>query len=98
MKTIPQEFRDFLMRAVISHPVITATRLRHMMILRWMLWQEGNKQNALPGYAWCPVDCGKGYPHGWTLKNFQTIWRQSGELMRQELIGRKAVRHLSLPH
>lgn len=50
--------------------------LRRRLILRWMLWQDGEPQNAIPGYDTPPPDCGLGYPAGWSRSSFVRLAHQ----------------------
>lgn len=54
-------------------------RIRAGLILRWILWQDGQESMAIPGYASPPADCGTGAPRGWSLKSFRALAAASQE-------------------
>lgn len=48
-------------------------QFRRGLIIRWLLWLDGVRENAIPGYDAPPPDCGKGHPHGWSRQAFKSI-------------------------
>ncbi|WAC18856.1 hypothetical protein OVA24_16620 [Luteolibacter sp. SL250] len=46
--------------------------VHRMVIAQWQKWRRtGDAQWAIPGFAFPPADCGKGYPSGFSLENFR---------------------------
>ena len=72
---LPSAFIDFLTGYMRSSKFTTVTRLHRGLILRWILWADGNPANAIPGYTTCPPAGRNGFPAGWTIQNFRQIHR-----------------------
>jgi hypothetical protein len=74
---LPAEFVTWLRGYIASAQYTSAVRLHRGLILRWLLWQEGNETNALPGYATPPPATATGFPAGWTVRNLRDIARET---------------------
>ena len=69
---LPLPTREWIL-AHASHDPQGVESFRRSMIIRWMLWQEGDSSQAIPGYAAPPADCGKGHPAGWSRGSFKRL-------------------------
>jgi hypothetical protein len=61
-------FRDLIIRCQRNDSIREA---RRQALDQWRLWRRtGDPKYSVPGYTVPPQDCGKGYPLGWSDKNF----------------------------
>lgn len=73
--TLPRQFVQWLQECFLKNPDTSVRRMHRAVILRWILWQDGNPTNAIPGYLICPPESPYGFPSGWTYEAFRSIAR-----------------------
>jgi hypothetical protein len=89
---LPIPFVEFL-KTYVNHAQFTNVRRLHRgLILRWVLWQDGHADNALPGYETCPPAGRNGLPAGWSLRKFSDIAREAIGTQTVHIARRRAAR------
>lgn len=73
--TLPLPFVKWLHYCFLQNRHVSVRRMHRAVILRWILWQDGNPTNAIPGYPTCPPESPYGFPSGWTYEAFRSIAR-----------------------
>ncbi len=67
--------KTFIAHLVIGGRLRSAKELHRALILSWELWRDGIHEEAIPGFAVCPPDSGKGYPRGMSYYSINKIFR-----------------------